>query len=176
MAARTVSSWEQQLLLRSCPLSPTCRKTHMSPPHPRCTPPGGPCGFHSQGRPGTDLGKGPAGERKRDGEDPPLTGSPVFFYSTARNKDPYEQAPGDCGMDQLGRGNPRCSQHGRDALELRMGVGHGVYTFPGLSPLPHATILPLGRGGREHSREPPSGFGRGLGSLLGSPPFLSSCR
>ena len=100
----------------------------------------------------------------------------LCFFSTARNKEPYEQPPGDCGMDQLGRGNPRCSQHGGDALELRMGVGHGVYAFPGLSPLAHATILPLGRGGGEHSREPPSGFGRGLESLLRTPPFLSSCR
>ncbi|XP_032483989.1 H-2 class I histocompatibility antigen, alpha chain-like isoform X2 [Phocoena sinus] len=62
----------------------------------------------------------------------------------ARNKESYEQAPGDCGMDRLGREVPGVLKHGGDALEFRMGAGHGVGAFPGLSLLPYPTILEPG--------------------------------
>lgn len=64
---------EQQLLLRSCPLSPTCGKAQTSPPH-SCTPLRGPCRSHSQGRPlGLTLGRaqGGSGREKVGTHHPP---------------------------------------------------------------------------------------------------------
>ena len=160
---------EQQLLLRSCPLSPTCGKAQTSPPH-GCTPPRGPCRSHSQGRPlGLTLERAQSGSgRGRVGthHPPPLLCS-LSPQPGIRNLTSKPQVI--VGWTGWGEEAPGVLKHGRDALELRMGAGHGVGAFPGLSLPPHPTILEPGRGGREHSRESPPGLGGGLGS---PPSFL----
>lgn len=131
---------EQQLLLRSCPLSPTCGKAQTSPPH-SCTPPRGPCRSHSQGTPlGLTLGRAQSGSgREKVGTHHP---SPLLCSLSPqpgiRNLTSKPQVI--VGWTGWGEEAPGVLKHGGDALELRMGAGHGVGAFPGLSLLPHPTI------------------------------------